>query len=109
MQSIKYRNFKCPIFFVNGYVSNLSTISYCNLFSLMLSESQVLYDVRKILCQADYTPSDPMELCNRLLVTCYMATENSSQETKQRASQVFIHRVVLDYRITGTLKEHSKR
>lgn len=55
---------------------------------LMFSESQVLYDVRKILCQSDYTPSDPMELCNRLLVTCYMASENSSQETKQRASQV---------------------
>ncbi|KAH9641931.1 hypothetical protein HF086_011681 [Spodoptera exigua] len=51
-------------------------------------ESQVLYDVRKILCQSDYTPSDPMELCNRLLVTCYMASENSSQETKQRASQL---------------------
>ncbi|XP_041973057.1 glutamine-dependent NAD(+) synthetase [Aricia agestis] len=51
-------------------------------------DNQVLFDVRKILCQSDYAPSDPMELCNRLLVTCYMATENSSQETKQRASQL---------------------
>lgn len=47
-------------------------------------------DVRKIMCQSDYVPTDPMELCNRLLVTCYMGTENSSQETKQRAAQVCI-------------------
>ncbi|CAH0759298.1 unnamed protein product [Diatraea saccharalis] len=73
-----------------------STSTACIVFSMCTQicdaiqkgESQVLYDVRKILCQSDYTPSDPMELCNRLLVTCYMASENSSQETKQRASQV---------------------
>ncbi|CAG9792072.1 unnamed protein product [Diatraea saccharalis] len=73
-----------------------STSTACIVFSMCTQicdaiqkgESQVLYDVRKILCQSDYTPSDPMELCNRLLVTCYMASENSSQETKQRASQL---------------------
>ncbi|XP_077297866.1 NAD synthetase [Arctopsyche grandis] len=56
--------------------------------SIQKGETQVLSDVRKIMCQPDYTPTDPMELCNRLLVTCYMATENSSQETKQRAAQL---------------------
>ncbi|XP_072941486.1 glutamine-dependent NAD(+) synthetase isoform X1 [Epargyreus clarus] len=73
-----------------------STSTACIVFSMCTQicdavekgESQVLYDVRKILCQSDYTPSDPMELCNRLLVTCYMASENSSQETKLRAMQL---------------------
>lgn len=66
----------------HNVINNLVNVLCCIL------ETQVLSDVRKIMCQPDYTPTDPMELCNRLLVTCYMATENSSQETKQRASQV---------------------
>lgn len=53
-------------------------------------EIEVLYDVRKIVHDADYTPVDPKELCNRILVTCYMASENSSQETRERAAQVSI-------------------
>jgi len=35
-----------------------------------------------------YTPTDAQELCNRLLVTCYMGSENSSEETKARAKKL---------------------
>ncbi len=28
---------------------------------------------------------DPTEMCSRVLVTCYMGSENSSEETKNRA------------------------
>ncbi|XP_046994472.1 glutamine-dependent NAD(+) synthetase [Schistocerca americana] len=49
-------------------------------------DPQVLADVRKIVCDPEYTPSDPKELCNRLLVTCYMGSENSSSQTKSRAN-----------------------
>nr|CAD7454128.1 unnamed protein product [Timema tahoe] len=49
------------------------------------TNSQVLSDVRKIVCDLDYVPRDPQELCNRLLTTCYMGSENSSVETKSRA------------------------
>ncbi|XP_061378873.1 glutamine-dependent NAD(+) synthetase [Danaus plexippus] len=79
---------------LSGGVDSASTacivFSMCTLIceTIHKGESQVLYDLRKILCQSDYTPSDPMELCNRLLVTCYMASENSSSETKQRALQL---------------------
>lgn len=51
-------------------------------------EAQVLHDVRKILADPDYTPKIAAELCNRFLVTCYMGTENSSSETRQRASKL---------------------
>lgn len=51
-------------------------------------EAQVLHDVRKILADPEYTPKKAAELCNRLLVTCYMGTENSSSETRQRASKL---------------------
>uniref|UniRef100_G3TWX8 Glutamine-dependent NAD(+) synthetase n=1 Tax=Loxodonta africana TaxID=9785 RepID=G3TWX8_LOXAF len=46
---------------------------------------QVLADIRNIVGQATYTPQDPRDLCGRLLTTCYMASENSSQETCERA------------------------
>ncbi|XP_063992644.1 glutamine-dependent NAD(+) synthetase isoform X1 [Diachasmimorpha longicaudata] len=49
-------------------------------------DSQVLADVRKIVGDCDYVPSDAKELCNTLLVTCYMGTENSTAQTKARAA-----------------------
>ncbi|XP_040266065.1 glutamine-dependent NAD(+) synthetase [Bufo bufo] len=45
----------------------------------------VLNDVRQIIGDASYVPSMPQELCPHLLTTCYMATENSSHETRERA------------------------
>ena len=35
----------------------------------------------------DYSPSDPAELCHRVFTTCYMGSENSSQETRSRAKE----------------------
>jgi len=48
----------------------------------------VLADVRRVTGDQGYTPTDPQELCNRLLVTCYMGSENSSEETKARARKL---------------------
>nr|CAD7569878.1 unnamed protein product [Timema californicum] len=61
--------------------------SMCHLVvnSVQKGDSQVLSDVRKIVCDPDYIPRDPQELCNRLLTTCYMGSENSSVETRSRA------------------------
>ncbi|XP_075401339.1 glutamine-dependent NAD(+) synthetase isoform X2 [Tenrec ecaudatus] len=49
---------------------------------------QVLADVRTIVDETTYTPQYPQELCRRLLTTCYMASENSSQDTCQRAREL---------------------
>ncbi|XP_045342237.1 glutamine-dependent NAD(+) synthetase isoform X5 [Leopardus geoffroyi] len=61
---------------------------------------EVLADVRTIVDQLDYTPRDPRELCGRVLTTCYMASENSSRETRDRAAelarQIGSHHVGLD-------------
>lgn len=59
----------------------------CN--AVKKGDSQVAEDVRRIASKEGeeaYTPSDPQELCGRLLFTCYMGTENSSVETKERAA-----------------------
>lgn len=49
---------------------------------------QVLADVQTIVNQTSYTPQDPRDLCGRILTTCYMASENSSQETCSRAREL---------------------
>ncbi|KAM7087401.1 glutamine-dependent NAD(+) synthetase-like isoform 2-T2 [Molossus nigricans] len=49
---------------------------------------EVLADVRAVVSQASYTPQDPRELCGRLLTTCYMASENSSRDTSDRAREL---------------------
>jgi len=51
-------------------------------------EEQVLADVRRVTGDPGYTPTDPAELCNRVLVTCYMGSENSSEDTKNRAKKL---------------------
>uniref|UniRef100_A0ABI7W2J6 Glutamine-dependent NAD(+) synthetase n=1 Tax=Felis catus TaxID=9685 RepID=A0ABI7W2J6_FELCA len=61
---------------------------------------EVLADVRTIVDQLDYMPRDPRELCGRVLTTCYMASENSSRETRDRAAelarQIGSHHIGLD-------------
>ena len=48
-------------------------------------DETALSNVRRVVGDSSYVPSDPTELCNRVLVTCYMGSENSSEETKNRA------------------------
>jgi len=50
-------------------------------------DETALANVRRIAGESDYIPTDPSELCNRVLVTCYMGSENSSEETKTRAKE----------------------
>jgi NAD+ synthase (glutamine-hydrolysing) len=54
-------------------------------------DPKVLADARRVagLPKEDpYVPSDPQELCARILHTCYMGTTNSSDETANRAAQL---------------------
>lgn len=54
--------------------------------AIQCGDIQVLEDVRKILGDAQYVPDNPAALCNRLLVTCYMGGQNSSEKTRKLAS-----------------------
>ncbi|KAK9728676.1 NAD synthase [Popillia japonica] len=75
---------------VDSSSSALIVYSMCRMVveSVQKGDSKVLSDVRRILGDGEYTPSNPNELCNRILVTCYMGTENSSKETKKRAASL---------------------
>lgn len=45
----------------------------------------MLADVCRIVNDEAYVPEDPREFCKRIFTTCYMASENSSQDTCNRA------------------------
>lgn len=53
-----------------------------------ISDENVLADVRRIVGDGAYTPSDPSELAGKLFTTCYMGTENSSEDTRSRAAEL---------------------
>ncbi|KAM7423524.1 hypothetical protein PAMA_000059 [Pampus argenteus] len=52
------------------------------------SNSQVLKDVRWLVGDESYRPQHPKELCGRIFTTCYMASENSSVDTCNRAKDL---------------------
>ncbi|XKL66570.1 hypothetical protein PGB90_009990 [Kerria lacca] len=64
--------------------------SMCHLIVQACSDGdqEVLATIKRIVCDADYFPKDPKDVCNRLFVTCYMGTENSSKETRKRAERL---------------------
>lgn len=47
-----------------------------------------LADVRAVVSDPSYTPTDAKELCSRILVTCYMGSENNSAATKAHAKAI---------------------
>jgi len=72
-------------------------------------DTQVLADIRKIIGDCEYVPTDPKQLCNTILVTCYMETENSSADTKARAAELasqigsYHHSIIIDTAISAIL------
>lgn len=55
---------------------------------MCFADRLVLADIQRVVGQHDYIPRDPRELANRLFTTCYMGSENSSNETRNRAAQL---------------------
>lgn len=65
--------------------------SAASLIKTYLTDEAVISDARRIAGEAansQYTPSDPREFANRVFHTCYMGTENSSAETRNRAKDL---------------------
>ena len=52
----------------------------------------VLSDLRKIVGDTNWKPSNPESICNQIFVTCYMPSDNSSSQTRQRAHDL-AHRI----------------
>ncbi|XP_076012303.1 glutamine-dependent NAD(+) synthetase [Genypterus blacodes] len=49
---------------------------------------QVMEDVCRVVGDDSYRPQDPHELCGKIFTTCYMASENSSEDTCNRAKDL---------------------
>ncbi|KAB5592423.1 NAD+ synthase (glutamine-hydrolysing) [Ceratobasidium theobromae] len=79
---------------LSGGVDSCATAVIVYSMSRLVAEAarkgdpQVITDARRICGepeQSDYVPVDPREFTNRIFHTCYMGTENSSADTRQRA------------------------
>ncbi|KAF7251743.1 Glutamine-dependent NAD(+) synthetase [Varanus komodoensis] len=57
-------------------------------YAVQNGNQTVLNDVRQIVNDEVYMPKEPREFCGRILTTCYMASENSSQETYDKAKSL---------------------
>ncbi|XP_043786606.1 glutamine-dependent NAD(+) synthetase isoform X1 [Apis laboriosa] len=96
---------------VDSASSACMVYSMCDMIvnSVKKGDLQVLSDIRKIVGDFEYVPTDPKQLCNILLVTCYMATENSSAETKTRAAELanqigsYHHSIIIDAAVSAIL------
>uniref|UniRef100_A0AAQ4P1M8 Glutamine-dependent NAD(+) synthetase n=1 Tax=Gasterosteus aculeatus aculeatus TaxID=481459 RepID=A0AAQ4P1M8_GASAC len=76
---------------LSGGVDSSSTACIVHSMCVLLCQavedgnSQVLEDVRRVVVDDSYRPQHPRELCGRIFTTCYMASENSSEDTCSRA------------------------
>ena len=75
--------------------SSVATIvgSMCQMIAqaAQAGNQQVIRDARRITGASEdsaYLPADPREFANRVFYTCYMATQNSSKATRDRAKQL---------------------
>lgn len=76
-----------------GVDSSSSAVLVYSMCKMVVAAAQtgdvhVVDDVRRIVGDPGYVPDDPRELCNRLFITCYMGSANSSAETRQRAKDL---------------------
>ncbi|KAL3883279.1 hypothetical protein ACJMK2_029562 [Sinanodonta woodiana] len=77
---------------LSGGIDSSSTAcivaSMCSLICNAIRDGDVmvLSDIRRIVGDPHYAPDDPQELCSRVFTTCYMGSENSSQETRNNAA-----------------------
>ncbi|XP_029001052.1 glutamine-dependent NAD(+) synthetase [Betta splendens] len=79
---------------LSGGVDSSSTACIVHSMCVLLCQAikdnntQVLEDVRRIVGDDSYSPQNPRELCGLLFTTCYMASENSSKDTCNRAKDL---------------------
>jgi len=75
---------------IDSCATSVIVFSMCRLVVKACKEGneQVLSDVRRICGEQEdskWLPQEPQEVASKIFVTCYMGTENSSEETRSRA------------------------
>uniref|UniRef100_H3CCM2 Glutamine-dependent NAD(+) synthetase n=1 Tax=Tetraodon nigroviridis TaxID=99883 RepID=H3CCM2_TETNG len=79
---------------LSGGVDSASTACMVHSLCVLLcravedGNSQVLEDVRRVVGDSAYCPKQPRELCSRIFTTCYMGSENSTEDTRKRAKDL---------------------
>jgi len=70
---------------VAAIVASMSNIVYK---SIKQGNGETLRDLRDIVGDNNFSPNNYQEIVGRILVTCYLGTKNSSNETNSRAKKL---------------------
>lgn len=76
---------------IDSCATAMIVYSMCNLVVKEVNEGneQVLKDVRKLTRQEDdWIPTKPQDISSKIFHTCFMGTENSSKETRDRSREL---------------------
>ena len=78
---------------VDSCATAVIVFSMCRLVvqAVESGNEQVLIDARQVCREpggSTWKPSTPKDLCGRIFATCFMGSENSSKETRQRAKKL---------------------
>ena len=60
--------------------------SMCNL--LFQNIDIVIHDLQNVIGDSTFNPKTSQDICNRLFYTCYMSTDNNSEQTQQYAKEL---------------------
>ncbi len=78
---------------IDSCATSVIVFSMCRMVASAALEGneQVIKDAKVVAGlpeDSDYKPTDPKEFCGRIFHTCFMGTENSSEDTRSRAKQL---------------------
>ncbi|CCK68890.1 glutamine-dependent NAD(+) synthetase KNAG_0B04560 [Huiozyma naganishii CBS 8797] len=76
---------------IDSCATAMIVYSMCNIVvnEALEGNEQVLKDVRRITGNTDeWVPQKPQDISSKIFHTCYMGTENSSKETRNRSSEL---------------------
>lgn len=76
---------------MDGILENVPCVNLSSVHEFLcpiFSDTRVLEDVRRVVGDSTYSPVQPRELCGRLFTTCYMGSENSTEDTRRRAKDL---------------------
>lgn len=70
---------------VAAIVASMATLVFD---SIQNGNEQALIDIRRVVKDQTFTPKKWQDIVNKIFVTCYLSTKNSSEETTSRAKRV---------------------
>lgn len=94
-----------------GADSSSTAIIVYSMCKILFDNYEIIKEeLQNVIREKDFIPDNPRDICSKLLHSCYMGTENNSEETKKRANILAksIGSNHAEIKIDGVTKELTK-